>query len=503
MAKQIVTELENGATVIYQKQSSFNGYSFVIGFRSGAQLDGKYTGLSHLLEHLFFRAHTKDLSKNLYRKILEKSIDQNAFTTNYCIASQFSAVHSNVGAVLDYVMDAFTETDFTPEQIKQEIDVIRHEIDMYTADAPVPSLEQLYLDALDVSGGASDAGIDSVLGSVKTLSTITPEVLKTYVERYFNLENLIISVTSNRPYDEVMKLCQDKIMSRVPVATDSKYVVDYPPEEIYDNKNVLVLVPDATKKNVKLALALRERIDYAIDTDFEYALDTIEEYIMNTTGGELYKTLRIDNNLAYAYSLTNLDYNTAKVKWFSVLTNGKEINKVIDAMCRMMRNIGRKGISRETFDIVKTALVDIENSSLNKYDTASAYSNFNAYMNNETFVDYKKVTEYIKNIEYEDFNSYIRAVYKKGNISLIARGDFDTRKICNIIELEQKLGNNSHASLMSQLNIPRVEATEITDSIEMDRFLAEQEQAFAENSSPVPDTVNIDDEEIYEEIDEQ
>ena len=65
MAKPQIIECENGATVVYQKQKAFNGASFVIGFRSGAQLDGEYKGLSHLLEHLLFREVSEDLTKNI------------------------------------------------------------------------------------------------------------------------------------------------------------------------------------------------------------------------------------------------------------------------------------------------------------------------------------------------------------------------------------------------------------------------------------------------------
>ena len=63
MAKQQVINMENGSTLIYQKQKSFNGTSFVIGFRSGCQLDGKYLGLSHLLEHLLFDGTTEDFAE--------------------------------------------------------------------------------------------------------------------------------------------------------------------------------------------------------------------------------------------------------------------------------------------------------------------------------------------------------------------------------------------------------------------------------------------------------
>ena len=58
MPKPKTTIFENGATLIYQKQNTFDGCHFIIGFRGGSQLDGKYTGLSKLLEHLLFRSRS-------------------------------------------------------------------------------------------------------------------------------------------------------------------------------------------------------------------------------------------------------------------------------------------------------------------------------------------------------------------------------------------------------------------------------------------------------------
>ena len=131
MAKQQIIQFDNGATLIYQKQSVFNGYSFVIGFRAGAQLDGKYKGLSHLLEHLMFRSSTgKDMKKNVLNDILKYSIGQNAHTGECTFTSEFSVTNNNVDFALENQMRMFMTKSFSENQIKREIEIVKQEINL-------------------------------------------------------------------------------------------------------------------------------------------------------------------------------------------------------------------------------------------------------------------------------------------------------------------------------------------------------------------------------------
>ena len=165
MAKQQVVELENGAVVVYQKQESFNGYSFIFGFRSGAQLDGKHAGLSHLLEHLLFRSSKDDLTKNILDNILRYSIDQNAFTSEDMICVDFSAVDKNVGIALDNCMNMITNREFTAEQIAKEVAVVKQEINLKIDQikrTPITAMTQFLNAISETTKKIEDSGIVTV-----------------------------------------------------------------------------------------------------------------------------------------------------------------------------------------------------------------------------------------------------------------------------------------------------------------------------------------------------
>lgn len=475
MAKQQVYELENGATIIYQKQSSFNGYSFAVGFRCGAQLDGKYKGLSHALEHMLSKNPTYKTTTELLNNMLKYTIDFNAFTNDKTICiSKFSAVEKNVEDALKLTQSMLTKKSFSKAQLEREIGVIKQEIELYKDAEKYQDISALDVLLDNISNSDGWTSLD-ILGNSKTLNLLTPEILTKYMKRYFNLENLVISVTTNKSLEKVFELCNKYILSAVKPATSAKYIIAPPQHEIFKDINTLVALPNPDNKTISICLLLKERSGLSDDINLEYAYDTIEEYLMNNFGGPLWDSLRERNSLVYTYSLSNMDFGTAKFKAFQATTTATKMRKTISEICKIIREIGLYGVPEKKFNAVKTVLTDIRSATLSKFKTASAESNYSDYINGDEFIDYKKVNDYISKISYENFNEYIKKVYSAANVSVAIEGDFDSRKCYNLLEIEKMLGNYSHVDYKEEFNQPIIEVTPIADpTLEAIQLVQEQ-----------------------------
>lgn len=502
MAVQKIVELEKGVKLVYQKQGSFNGYSFAIGFKGGAQLDGQYKGLSHLLEHLLFRTPNPRSTSVLLDNILKYTINQNAYTTQDCICVHFSCTYGNVEKALENCMsNIIGRTRFTQAQIDREIEIVKHEIKMYEDRLAfdLPSALECLLSAMQIA--PADMSTFDILGSAKSLHKITPEILKTYVKRYFNSENLIISVTSNKPIEKVIELCNTYILPKVKPATSKRYIICPPPAPIFHQKNLLVAMPNDISESVSICLMLRERTGKADDINLEYAYDIVEEYLMNHMGGMLWDILRQKNQLVYEYSLSNLDFDTVKFKAINLTTTAPKMRKAISEVCKLIYSIAQNGIPKEKFDAVKKMLTDVENANLNKFKPCSANSNFQEFLHGQEYVDYKKVNSYLQNMTYEDFIEHITGIYAQGNASLAVEGKFDTRKCYTLIEIEKMLGNYSHVESASEMNVPRVEETPLSSTMTLDLITLMQMMGQSAESEDTeqpkqPEPVNMDGEKI-------
>lgn len=500
MAKQQVYELENGATIIYQKQSSFNGYSFAIGFRCGSQLDGKYKGLSHALEHMLSKAPTQKSTTELLDNILKYTINFNAFTTEDTICvSTFTSVDKNIDYALALTRDMITRKSFSKEQLKNELEVIKQEIQMYKDEEQYETVSALDILLDNISSSSSDMSRFEVLGNSKTLNLLTPEILSKYMKRYFNLENLVISVTTNKSLENVLELCNKYILSAVKPATSPKFIIEPTQPNTFKDINTLVALPNPDSKTISICLLLKERSGKAEDVNLEYAYATIEEYLMNNSGGPLWNALREKNSLVYTYGLANLNFETAKFKAFQALTTQSKMRKTIAEICKVIREIGIYGVPEKKFNDVKTALTDIRTATLSKFKKADAESNYYDFIKGRDFVDYKKVNDYIAKISYEDFNEYIQSIYALANVSLAVEGDFDTRKCYNLLEIEKMLGNYSNAQYKDEFNQPRIEVTPISDPT-LDAIQLVQEQYVQQKNEaekPQPKNyVNMDGEQV-------
>ncbi len=460
MAKQQVVELSNGAILIYQKQSAFNGSSFVIGFRGGAQLDGKYEGISHLLEHLLFRPASEDLQNSVLNNILSYSINQNAYTSDTYLCVTGRATKNNFERAIDNCIAMLKPKGFTAEQIRKEVAIVKQEINLNEMEEQEGrDLLEVFLDQLTATEGDEEPEYDTILGTMKTLKTVTPELLTEYVERYFNTDNLVISITSNSSLKEITELCEERIVSQFKPAAKEEYIVDYPAPEVFNPMNMLIVNPTTKNSNVGIELIIRERDGESTDIDKDYAYDIVESYIANTIGGNLWQNLRVKQNLVYDYHMAALELGSAKFKAYGATTSAKNVRTTIRELCATVKTLADEGVPPETFEAVKKALTDQNNASLQKFKSATAMSNFSDFINGLEFVDYKAVAKHIENMTHEEFCEHMATIYTVPNVSLLVQGNFDPHKCYSIIDVEEMLGNTAHSAQRASLNIPRIEAT--------------------------------------------
>ena len=459
-----VYTFKNGAKLIYQKQNYFDGYAFTIGFNSGAQCDGKYEGISHLLEHLFFRSNKTKFGDSLDDNIKYSALDPNAFTTENVIAAHFEVPNKVVAreedrpvhTMLNTFMSRIMNKVFTKDQIQEEIKTVLREIDIYKAQLEryKPSGIDTFLDQIYKSDPPMSPL--EVLGTQKTLNSITPELLAKYVDRYFCKENLVISVTTNDSLENVVKLIQTDIFPKVPRAKLTNYIMPLPELPEFHDDNISVVRP-TQMSTVSLKLLFKERSTFSQDINKEKAVDTIEEYIMNNVKSGLWKIFRDGKSPSYLFSMSHMDLGATKFKNFNIITNASQLNPSLNSLCAFLLNVAQNGVPEEEFNAIKEKFLSEENAYIQKFESVSAEENFTRYLSGKPFVDYDKVMDYIVNMTCQEFNDIIYQTYATANVSMIVEGDFLANKVPNLIQIEKKLGNYSHADIEKSLNVGRIE----------------------------------------------
>ena len=189
MFKKIV--LKNGLRIIIVPKKESQAVTCLVLVGTGSKYERKeISGISHLLEHLFFKGTKKRPTQMEIAEPLDRvGGSYNAFTgedyTGYY--AKVDASHFNLA--LDVISDIYLNSKLDSKEIKKEKSVIIEEINMYY-DNPMAHVQDLWTNVMygDQPAGWNIAGTkESVLG-------INRGQLVDYMKNQYNSQNTIVCV---------------------------------------------------------------------------------------------------------------------------------------------------------------------------------------------------------------------------------------------------------------------------------------------------------------------
>ncbi len=191
------TKLENGLRIITAPMQGTNTITVLVLCGTGSDYESKEIGgISHFLEHMFFKGTTKrphpDMIKNELDSIGSVS---NAFTSHEITGYHIKAAKSYLDQSLDLLADIYKNSQLAAEEIERERQVVIEEMHK---DRDTPTLyiwwvwERLLY-------GDQPAGWD-VIGEEKTIRSLTREDFVNYFTHQYVASNTAVVVAGN--FDE-------------------------------------------------------------------------------------------------------------------------------------------------------------------------------------------------------------------------------------------------------------------------------------------------------------
>src|SRR3989344_8508229 len=150
-------------------------------------------GLSHFLEHMFFKGTEKrPTTKEISEAIDNVGGDFNAFTTEEYTGYYVKVASEYLEKGADVVSDILLRPLFPAEEIERERGVIQEEIKMYT-DNPMRHIHHLWQQAMfgDHPLGRRVDGKHEVVGALKRKDFLA------YVKSHYHTGNAIVVVAGN------------------------------------------------------------------------------------------------------------------------------------------------------------------------------------------------------------------------------------------------------------------------------------------------------------------
>jgi len=205
-AKLLSRVLANGLEVIVLEDHSVPLVTIELAVKNGSYTEPpELNGLSHLYEHMFFKANRAIANAEDYlRTIGHMGIAYNGTTREEVVDYYFTTTSPNLHTAMQFMKDAARYPLFDAGEFSREQEVVIGEIDRNESNPFFPLTQEMNSRLFYKYTSRKNP-----LGNRKTVSTATTAMMRLIQERYYVPNNSALVLTGDVNSEEVFKMAQD------------------------------------------------------------------------------------------------------------------------------------------------------------------------------------------------------------------------------------------------------------------------------------------------------
>jgi len=328
------TTLKNGLRILTVPQKNTQAVTVLALVGTGSKYEKKeISGISHFLEHMFFKGTKKRPSSLAIAEPLDRIGGiYNAFTSQEATGYFAKVEASNFGLAMDWVSDIFLNSILPVKEIEKEKKVITEEINMIY-DHPMSYIGVLWQKLLY---GDQPAGW-SIAGTKESVAKIDHGKLLEYREKQYCSENTIVAIAGNFKDKSVVNLVQkyfSKIKTEKPIEK---------PKVVEKQKSPQCLLEEKKTDQTHLHLGVR---GFNLFHPRRYVQEVLGAILGGMMSSRLFTEIRERLGLAYYVSTeTEEDPDTGFLVTQAGVDNQK-VEKAILAILKEYKKMTQKEISQ-------------------------------------------------------------------------------------------------------------------------------------------------------------
>ncbi len=384
--------MPNGLRVILAPMENIEATTLLVLVKAGSRGETKkINGLSHFLEHLFFKG-TKSRPKpgEVPKELNKVGAIYNAFTGKENTGFWVKSSAKDFDLSLDIVSDILLEPLFDSREIERERGVILQEISMYEDD---PRRRVLELNE-NVLFGNQPLGWD-IAGTKESVKNIKRSDVINYERKNYLGQDMVV-VAAGRLDSQTCFKKIEKAFSRVRRGK---------------NKNFLAIKPPRKEPKIKIAEKDSDQTHFIVSfngydlfDERRYILNLLSVILGGNTSSRLFMEIREKLGLAYYVYGFGDQYTDAGYLGMAAGIPHEKMELVIKKIIEIIKEIKKKGVAKKDLDLAKGF---IRGQMALKFETSDEIASFVA--SQELF--YKKILqpeEILKKIEKITSNDIIK-----------------------------------------------------------------------------------------------
>ncbi len=394
-------KIDNGLEVyLYTKDNISNNYvTFTTKFGS---INNKFipinknkminipNGVAHFLEHKVFAQKENPQPEEFFA---QSGAYCNAYTTFKNTTYMFSGPN-NLKENINYLLDFVQSPYFTKDNVKSEKGIINQEINMCN-----DNLTDVLYEHIRQNAFKNNPFKNSIIGTKKDIAKITPELLKTCYDTFYNPENMFLVVTGNFNPNEIIKEIEENQSKKEFTKLDSLKLKEYNEiDSVVKEKEIIKKDTNIDKFSFNIKIPLNKKIS---KKKFNVYLFIIFSLLFDDTStfDERLKKEGIITSSLYI-NLLNCDTHTL----ISLINETNQHKKLLKEIEQELKNIK---INEEDLERKKKVLISNE---IFSYENIEIINE--AIIDNIIFDNHveSNMIDLIKSINIKELNSIIKSL---------------------------------------------------------------------------------------------
>lgn len=317
--------LENGIPVVMESFRNVRSVAIGVWVKVGSRYESRSeNGISHFLEHMFFKGTKKYTAKDIAVEIDTVGGDLNAFTSRENTAFYVKVLDEYLDRGINLLSEIFVHSTFPEDELEKEKKIIKEEIKM-VEDTPDDYVHDLFTQTI---WGREGLG-QPVLGTRDTIASFTRDDIVSHIRRYYGTRDIVIACAGNFDQDQVMKMLNSRFGGlRQGAATKTGDI----PVFRFSRK---VVVKDLSEAHVCIGVPGLSQVD-----EDRYALFILNTILGGSVSSRLFQEVRENRGLAYSvYSFTAMYYDTGLWGVYAGVSR-KRVREVCELIVKEMLELG-------------------------------------------------------------------------------------------------------------------------------------------------------------------
>ncbi len=201
--------LSNGIPVVMEQLKNMRSVCLGIWVKVGSRHEEPHkNGISHFLEHMFFKGTIKRTAKDIAVEIDSLGGELNAFTSKESTTFYVKVLDEYLEKGIDLLSDIFLHSTFPEEDIEKEKRIIKEEIKL-VEDTPDDYVHDLFNQTIWGHNGLGQP----VLGRRETVKSFTREDIISHIRKYYGTKDVIVSCAGNFEYESLISVLNKSLGS--------------------------------------------------------------------------------------------------------------------------------------------------------------------------------------------------------------------------------------------------------------------------------------------------